>query len=574
MRRAKDNRQVPKRYYRPEQTTCPRCGQTLKRCYPLWRKYIVFLDGRYLVVSMGYSCQNPKCAGQDRVYESQAARRLTVRGSSFALEVIVQIGYWRFWKRWTVAQIHELLTQAHHLPISEREVLYLIEVFLVLLRCTYHLRLEEHATYFRRHGVFIAIDALKPEKGNIALYVVRELTFGLVLHQVSLLSTAHQTLAARLLQPVKALGYRVRGLVSDDEKALRLAVAMVFPDVPHQTCQVHCLRDAALPIVEADQAFKKALKQAIRSPFYAVCRAIDELAPDDPCQAVLSTYADLIRTTLTEGSKPPFALGGLRVFEDLARLDASLQRSRKKGAIRFWINSWPSSNVAARSRLSIAVSNVNGIGWWNWTGTWIPPSGTVSHVQPAARSSGTSKTFWLNWSNTPQPPLKMPRWWRISARRSGSAGLGSLPATRGPNVGAPTTTSKVSSDASEPASDRFMVANPCMSSSSVTASGQSSSTRLNPLNRCFSASNSFTKPALTKSMHASARHNSDFACNTVFATTRAVVSKNWNNNGMRRFTVDHANPPCRWNFAVAVQKRILALDNREIGHIILAAKQA
>lgn len=267
MRRAKDNHQVPKRYYRPEPTTCPRCGQTLKRCYSLWRKYIVFLDGRYLVVSLGYSCTNPKCAWQNRVYESQAARCLTVRGSSFALEVIVQIGYWRFWKRWTVAQIHEMLTQERHLPISEREVLNLIDVFLVLLRCTYHFRLEKHAAYFRRHGVFIAIDALKPEKGNTAWYIVRELKFGLILHQVSLLSTAHQTLTTRLFQPVKELGYRVRGWVSDDEKALRIAATIVLPGVSHQTCQLHCLRDAALPIVEADQAFKKALKQAIRSPF-------------------------------------------------------------------------------------------------------------------------------------------------------------------------------------------------------------------------------------------------------------------------------------------------------------------
>jgi len=263
VRRAKDNRQVPKRYYRPEQTVCPRCGQTLKRCYPLWRKYIVFLDGRYLVVSLGYHCPNPKCAWRDRVYESQVARRLTVRGNSFALEVIVQIGYWRFWKRWTVVQIHEMLTQVYHLPVSEREVLYLIGVFLVLLRCTYHLRLEGHAAYFRRHGIFIAVDALKPEKGNTALYVVRELQFGLVLHQAALLSTAHQTLAARLLQPVKDLGYRIRGLVSDDEQALRLAAADVLPGVSHQTCQLHCLRDAALLITEADQTLKKALKQAI-----------------------------------------------------------------------------------------------------------------------------------------------------------------------------------------------------------------------------------------------------------------------------------------------------------------------
>ena len=100
---------------------------------------MVFLNGRYLVVSMGYRCPNPKCAGYKRVYASQAARRLTVRGSSFALDVMVQIGYWRFWKRWTVTQIHEVLTQERHVPISEREVLYLIGVFLVLLRCTYYL---------------------------------------------------------------------------------------------------------------------------------------------------------------------------------------------------------------------------------------------------------------------------------------------------------------------------------------------------------------------------------------------------------------------------------------------------
>jgi hypothetical protein len=537
VRTAKDNTQSTKRYYRPEQMTCPYCHHVLKRAYPIWRKYIIFLNGRCQVVSIGYRCSNSKCRQAGRMYISQAAQRLTVRGSSFALEVIVQIGYWRFWKRWTVAQIHEMLTQAHHLPVSEREVLYVIEVFLVLLRCTYHLRLEEHAAYFRRHGIFIAIDALKPEKGNTALYVVRELRFGLILHQVSLLSTAHQTLAKRLLQPVKDLSYRVRGLVSDDEKALRLAAAIVFPSVSHQTCQLHCLRDAALPIVEADQAFKKALKQAIRSPFYAICRSIDQLAPDDPCRAVLSTYADLIRTTLTEGSKPPFALGGLRVFEDLTRLEASLQRSRKKGAIRFWINSWSSFNVAAPSRLSIAGSNVNGIGWSNWTADWIQ-SKPVSHTQPAERSNATSKNFWPSWNTTPKHAPKMRRRWRISARRSSNVGLDSLLAMLGPNAGAPTTTSKVSSDACGLANDRFMGASPCTSSSSATASGRSISIPPNLSRRCYSGPNNLTKPSLTTSMHGSARHNSDFACNTVFATTLAVVSKNWNNNGMRLFTAN------------------------------------
>jgi hypothetical protein len=555
VRRAKDNRQVPKRYYRPEQTTCPRCGRTLKRCYAVWRKYILFLDGRYLVISMGYRCPHPKCAGRDRVYESQAARRLTVRGSSFALEVIVQIGYWRFWKRWTVAQIHEMLTQSHHLPISERQVLYLIEVFLVLLRCTYPLRLEEHAAYFRRHGVFVAMDALKPEKGNRALYVVRELKFGLVLHQVSLLSTAHQTLATHLFQPVKDLGYRVRGWVSDDEKALRLAADIVLPGVPHQTCHSHCLRDAAVPIMEADQALKKALKQAIRSPFYAVCRALDQLASDDPYQAVLSTYADLIRTTLTEGSKPPFALGGLHVFEDLTRLEASLQRNRKKGGIRSWINSWQWSNVAAPSRLSIANSNVNEIGWSNWIGDWTLQSKRVNPAPLAERSNAKSRLFCQSWNIRPNCVPKMQKRWRISARPSGNDGRACLPATLGRNAGAPTMTSKVSSDACGLANDRFMAASPSTSSSSATASGRSISIQPNRLSKCYSGFNISSKPSLTKSMHGFARLNSNFAYNTAFVITLAAVSKNWNSNGMQQFTANHANPPCRWNFAVAAKKR-------------------
>ena len=501
MRRAKDNRDVPKRYYRPEETACPRCGRDLKRCYPLWRKYVVFLDGRYLVVSMGYRCPDPKCAGHKRVYASQAAQRLTVRGSSFALEVIVQIGHWRFWKRWTVTQIHEVLTQERYLPISEREVLYLIGVFLVLLRCTYPLRLAEHAAYFRRQGLFVSVDALKPEKGNSALYVVRELKFGLVLQVMPLLSADHQTLERCVLQPVKALGYRIRGLVSDDERALLLAVAHVFPGVRHQTCQSHCLREAATPIVEADQTFKKALKQAIRAPFYAAGRALNQLAPEDPRQAVLSTYAELIRSTLTEGSKPPFALGGLRVFEDLARLEASLTRSHKKGAIHSWINSWPWSTVAAPLRPSIGGSSASATGWSSWSGGLTHPK-TVSHAPPGGVLNVRSRTSCPNWKSILATIPAKPRWSRISAPPSANVGPDSSPVMAGPNAIAPTTTWKRSLAVCARASVKFMAVNRCMSSSFATASGPSSSIPPKPLPKCYTAFSNLTKRRLIRSLPA------------------------------------------------------------------------
>jgi hypothetical protein len=378
------------------------------------------------------------------------ARRLAVRGSSFALEVIVQIGYWRFWKRWTVAQIHEVLTQERRVLISEREVLYLVGVFLVLLRCTYHLRLEEHTAYFRRHGLFLAIDALKPEKGNTALYVVRELKFGLVLQAAPLLAADHLTLEKRVLKPVTALGYRIRGVVSDDEKALQIAVAHVFPGVPHQTCQVHCLRDAAAPIADADRAFKKALKQAIRGPFYAAQRELNRLDPDDPRHEVLSCYADLIRSTLTEGSKPPFDLGGIRVFEDLARLEASLRRSQKKGAIRCWTSCWPWCSTVSRLRHSTGNSNVNAVGWSNWSAGSTQPMKTVSRAQRGAPSSDRSRTSWPNWNSMPTAILKMRRWSPTSVPPSDNVGLGSSPVTLGPNAIAPTMIWKPSSAACGP----------------------------------------------------------------------------------------------------------------------------
>ena len=248
--------------------------------------------------------------------------------------------------------------------------------------------------------LFLAVDALKPEKGNTALYVVRELKFGLVLQVVPLLTTDHKILAKRVLQPVRGLSYRIRGLVSDDEKALQIAVAQVFPGTLHQTCQVHCLRDAATPITDADRAFKKALKQAIRGPFYAACRVLHQLAPADPRYAVLSTYAELIRSTLTEGSKPPFALGGLRVFEDLTRLEASLKRSQKKGASPSWISYWLWFNVASRLPLAINNSNANALGWSSWNVSSTRPK-TASRAQPGAVSSARSRTSWPNWKSTP-----------------------------------------------------------------------------------------------------------------------------------------------------------------------------
>src|SRR5579859_6099811 len=71
-----------------------------------------------------------------------------------------------------------------------------------------------------------------------------------------LLSSTQGDLTA-LLKEIKELLEElvvpVKGILSDGEETIRSAVAFVFPDVPHQLCQFHSLKDAIDPLYEADR---------------------------------------------------------------------------------------------------------------------------------------------------------------------------------------------------------------------------------------------------------------------------------------------------------------------------------
>lgn len=57
----------------------------------------------------------------------------------------------------------------------------------------------------------------------------------------------------QLLAPVVALDLPVLGVISDAQISERLAVAQLWPNVPHQTCQFHYLREATRPMHDARQ---------------------------------------------------------------------------------------------------------------------------------------------------------------------------------------------------------------------------------------------------------------------------------------------------------------------------------
>lgn len=61
----------------------------------------------------------------------------------------------------------------------------------------------------------------------------------------TLYSSRADLISRQRLEPVKALGFRIRAVVSDADKNIRRAVTASLPGCPHQACQVHCLCEAS-----------------------------------------------------------------------------------------------------------------------------------------------------------------------------------------------------------------------------------------------------------------------------------------------------------------------------------------
>lgn len=327
---------MQRRSHRPAQRSCPSCQSTLRRSHILWRKRLITLCGPVQVISWGYRCPNAACAGAAVVYRSDTAEGLHLRKHQFSREVIVQVGYRRFWYHQTIYEIHAWLTQDLGLTVSERQVANLSADFLALLQAAQPAKIR--ATLAPLKSLVVGVDGMQPAKGDTCLYIVRELQTDVTLCAENLDDSADATIRSRLLQPLKRLAQELglpwHGVVSDAQDTLRTAVRSELPGVPHQACQSHCLREAGALTFQANQTLKKQLKAAFRGALKRVEQRIAQLPAADLFRPVLANYATALRATLLEGGVAPFELGGVHIFEDLTALAASLERCRQKGGRR------------------------------------------------------------------------------------------------------------------------------------------------------------------------------------------------------------------------------------------------
>ena len=254
---------APREYrLEPYQRRCAHCGGAAHVAYHS-RRTVMTLDGLYRLVLAVRRCQEPSCPLYHRPYRPEEEGGWALPHGEFGLDVIALVGALRYAEHRSVPEIHQQLL-ARGVQIAERTVTYLVQRYeeLVTLRLADQARLKERLA--AQEQVILALDGLQPDVGHEVLWVLRDCLSGEILLARSLLSGTQGDLAALLREVQAALPVPICGVVSDGQPPIRSAVALVLPDVPHQLCQCHYLREAAKPIFEADRHAKQELKKRVR----------------------------------------------------------------------------------------------------------------------------------------------------------------------------------------------------------------------------------------------------------------------------------------------------------------------
>ena len=339
--------------YTHELRVCPTCQGSLQVAYTSGPKTVQSMSDVQTIRHQPRFCLNPDCAKYRMHCRSAQWEQSAPRHCTFGYDVIAQIGWLRQMQYQRFEDIHASLRA--HLQLSESEVRHLYhERYLALLACHERQQWEQLKRVSAQGGLLLSLDGLCPEGGEPQLWVVRELQTGLTVRS-GWLSRLDQSAFVNFLQPITQWNLQVLAVLSDKQRGLEPAVAVVFPQAKHALCQTHYLNNAAAPIAEDDEVMKIALRKEVRSELGSLIRQEDVERPgvltitgliptpvelpksappqdDADCADPVDTQRTVIvqdilrrvRYLLTLKGRPPFRLAGIEMFERLSELATCL----------------------------------------------------------------------------------------------------------------------------------------------------------------------------------------------------------------------------------------------------------
>jgi hypothetical protein len=307
---------------------CPSCGGPLWAAYRT-RRNVVTLDGPLRLSLQVRRCRDRRCPRFGTPWRPEQEGRFVLPQHEFGLDVIATIGRLRHAEHRSLPEIHADLARRGVL-ICVRSVGNLLDRYDELLALSFSDRARLRRITASAGRVILALDGLQPDVGHEVLWVLRDVLSGEVLLARSLLSSSQDDLAALIGEVKDALDVPIAGVISDGQHSIRNAVAAALPDVPHQLCQFHYLREAGRPIYEADRHAKVLLKKKVRG-IRPIERQLE--GRDDSDAKASRAYCAAVRSALTDDGRPPLEAPGLKLEGRLAAIAESLDRvARKRGS--------------------------------------------------------------------------------------------------------------------------------------------------------------------------------------------------------------------------------------------------
>jgi hypothetical protein len=262
MRKVKCTADLERLVLTPTVDLCEQCGTMLYVTQHRTRPLQTLNESR-LVVARDKSCPNADCSAYHKPIRPFSEGLLPVLPRcEYGLDVVVFVGEGRLTGGKSQPQIHQELEEQHGVRISGRHVGNLFKIFLALVHAV-----NAETDVIRRFlvaqgGIILSIDGVAFDDTSPVLYVLRDVLSGEILYSERV-DRRDDTKLGELLEKIKALGVPVLGVISDKEKAIVSAVARVFPDVPHQYCHLHFLKNLAKPMDSDLAALGTAVKEVL-----------------------------------------------------------------------------------------------------------------------------------------------------------------------------------------------------------------------------------------------------------------------------------------------------------------------
>ncbi len=243
--------------YTALQQQCDDCGRRLP-IYQVPSRRVQQLGGELKVKRQDKRC-TPDCCGPRPIIRAPRDTALVLPRRVYGIDITLLVGERHLVDGVALAQIARDLKRDHGIAVDQRHTCRIFRDYLTLTKLASGDDAALQQRLVAQGGIVLMCDGVQHDNRSPVLYLVWDALSGEPLFGERKQFRGEEDLLP-LLERVRAMSVPVIGAVTDKEKALIGAVKHVFPDVPHQYCQTHFLRNCAKPLEDE----RKELGESVR----------------------------------------------------------------------------------------------------------------------------------------------------------------------------------------------------------------------------------------------------------------------------------------------------------------------